>query len=348
MKLDGKAIQMAMMQLVEDYKFDPYQILEISKLGIKTGFKKDYPDFKKSDIEVDIADNGSVSIYKVMTVVEEVEDPDTQLDLTNAKKVRKDVEIWEKLLEDVTPKSMELSRIAAQSAAQTIKQSLKSIEREKFYEKFQDKEGELLKAKVLKVQADTVLLDIDQTTVVLPAEGQIPNVNYESWQDIFVFLKKMTKDSGGVTLDISQTNSEYVAAILEKLIPELAQWIVHIEKIARIAGIKTKVVVSSSDEKKVDAVGVMVGHWGDRIQTVLSLLDWEKIDFVEMNNNTIELIKKLFMPARVIDVNVSDDQKDATVKVMKEDMPRAFWPKMSNLRLAGQIVGMKINLVEWE
>jgi ribosomal protein S1 len=105
---------------------------------------------------------------------------------------------------------MELSRIAAQSAAQTIKQSLKNIEREKFYEKFQDKEGELLKAKVIRVHGDSVILDIDQTTVVLSPEGQIPNRNYEPGEEIFVFLKKMTKDGGNIVLDISQTNGEYI------------------------------------------------------------------------------------------------------------------------------------------
>ena len=93
MKLDGKAIQAAIMQLVEDYKFDPYQILEISKLGIKSGFKKDYAEYKKSDIVVDIKDDGTVRIYKAMEVVEEVDDPDIQVPLAEAKKVRKDAKV---------------------------------------------------------------------------------------------------------------------------------------------------------------------------------------------------------------------------------------------------------------
>jgi N utilization substance protein A len=93
MKLDGKAIQAAIMQLVEDYKFDPYQILEISKLGIKSGFKKDYPEYRKSDILVDIKDDGTVKLYKATEVVEEVEDPDTQITLDEAKNIRKDVKI---------------------------------------------------------------------------------------------------------------------------------------------------------------------------------------------------------------------------------------------------------------
>ena len=166
MKLDGKAIQAAMMELIDDYKLDPNQLLEISMQWIKAGFKKDYPEYKKSEILVDIKADGAVAIYKVTDVVEEVEDPDTQVSLKDAKKIRKDVKVWEKLFEEVTPESMELSRIATMTAAQTIKQALKNIEKEKFYEKFQGKEWELLKARVTRVHGDSVVLDVNWTTVV--------------------------------------------------------------------------------------------------------------------------------------------------------------------------------------
>ena len=105
-----------------------------------------------------------------MDVVEEVEDEETQLILKEAKKISKDAELGEQLVTDVTPADLQLSRIAAQAAAQTIKQNLKNFEREKFYEKFQNKEGELLKAKVIRVQGETVILDIEQTAVVLTPE----------------------------------------------------------------------------------------------------------------------------------------------------------------------------------
>ena len=125
MRLDGKSIQTAIMALVDDYKFDPYQVLEIVKAGIKSGFKKDFPQYKKSEIIVNIENDGTVTIYRELEVVEEVEDDEIQITLPDAKKIRKDVTMGEKLLIDVTPESLELSRIAAQSAAQTIKQSLK-------------------------------------------------------------------------------------------------------------------------------------------------------------------------------------------------------------------------------
>lgn len=161
MRLDGKSIQAAIMQLVDDYKFDPFQVLEIVKAGIKSGFKKDFSDYKKSEIVVNIENDGTVKIYKELEVSDEIEDEERQVTLKEAKKIRKDAELGEKLLIDVTPATMELSRIAAQSAAQTIKQSLKAIERERFYEKFQNKQGELLKARVIRVHADSVILDIE-------------------------------------------------------------------------------------------------------------------------------------------------------------------------------------------
>jgi len=124
-------------------------------------------------------------------------------------------------------------------------------------------------------------------------------------------------------LDISQTNGEYISAILEKIVPELADGTINIDRIARVAGRKTKVVVSSNDEK-VDPVGVMVGHKGDRINTVLSLLDGEKIDFVETDNDKVEFIKKLLKPAHIINVDITEDGKKAFVKVNEEEKAMAI------------------------
>ncbi len=223
MRLDGKSIQTAIMALVDDYKFDPYQVLEIVKAGIKSGFKKDYPQYKKSEIMVNIENDGTVTIYRELEVVKEVEDEEIEVTLVEAKKIRKDVKIGEKLLIDVTPADLELSRIAAQSAAQTIKQSLKGIERERFFEKFQNKQGELLKAKVVRVHADSVILDIEGTAVVLQPDGQIPNRMYEPGEEIFVLLKQISKGQGGIILEITQSTTEYIEAILRKIVPELEE-----------------------------------------------------------------------------------------------------------------------------
>lgn len=343
MKLDGKSIQAAIMHLVEEYRLDPYQVLEIVRSGIKSGFKKDFPEFRKADVLVNVENDGGISVYKTLTVVEEIEDEDTQILLADAKKERKDIEIWEQLLINITPKSMELSRIAAQAAAQTIKQGIKNIERERFYDKFQDKEWQLLKARVIRVHTDSVILDIEGTTVVLPPESQIPNRPYEIGEEIFVFLKRISKEAGSIVLDITQSSADYVEAILRKIVPEFEEGIVNIEKIGRFAGKKTKIIVSSTTES-VDPVGVFVWHKGDRINTVLSLLDGEKVDFVEMVDDPKELIMRLLKPAQVESLEFKENNK-VIAKVEESQKPLAIWKGASNIKLACQLSGYMIEVV---
>jgi len=342
MKLDGKSVQAAMMHLVEEYRLDPYQVMDIMRTGIKSWFKKDYPEYRKADVLVNVEDDWAISVYKALTVVDEIEDEDTQVLLADAKKERKDIEVWEQILINITPKNMELSRIAAQAAAQTIKQGIKNIERERFYDKFQDKEGQLLKAKVIKVHTDSVILDIEGTTVVLAPESQIPNRPYEVWEEVFVFLKKISKEAWSIVLDITQTSPEYVSAILEKLVPEYEEGVVSIDKIARIAGKKTKIIVSSSDES-VDPVGVFVGHKWDRINTVLSLLDGEKVDFIEATDDPQELIARLLKPAQVESIQIKDNKVIA--KVEESQKPLAIWKWACNIKLASQLSWYQIEVI---
>lgn len=343
MKLDGKSIQWAIAQLVEDYKFDAFQVFEIVKMGIRSWFRKDYPEHKKANIVISIDNEWNVHVYKQLLVKKEseIEDEDTEIWLKAAKEIRDDIKEWEELLIDVTPKSMELSRIASQAAAQTIKQQLKNVEREKFFEKFQNKEGELLKARVIRVHADSVILDIEWATVVLLADWQIPNRIYEPGEEVFVLLKQISKDSWGIVLNITQSSPDYIEAILRKIVPELEEWLVVIEKIARVPWRKTKIMVSSTDEK-IDPVGVMVWHKWDRINTVLSLLDWEKIDYVEKVDDPIKLITACLKPAQIDHIEIKEKKAFITLDESQKALAIGKWA--SNIKLASQITWYTIEL----
>lgn len=344
MRLDGKSIQWAIKQLVEDYKFNPYKILEIVQQWIKSWFKKDYPEFKKSNIIVNIENDGTVSIYRELEVKEsddEEYNEDIHIVIAEAKKIRKDIKDGEKLLINVTPEELELSRIAAQAAWQTIKQGLKNLERERFYDKFQNKQGELLKAQVVRVQWESVILEIEWSPVVLAEQWQIPNRIYEPWEEIFVFLKQISKDNSWITLDITQSTTDYIEAILRKIVPEVDDGLIKIEKIARMAGKKSKIIVSSTDEN-VDPVWVMVWQQWDRINTVLSLLDWEKLDYIEKVEDPILFIEKCLKPARIENIEIKD--KKAIVNVNEDQKPLAIWKWASNVKLASQITWYMIEL----
>lgn len=335
MKLDWKTIQSSIMQLIDEYKFDPHQILDIVKMWIKSAFKKDYmPTDKKSVLHVNIDKDGNIKIFREFEISEEIEDDSRQMNLEEAKTHRKDVQLGETILIDITPSSLEFSRIAVQAAAQTIKQSLKKIERERFFDKFQDKQWELLKARVIKVNADNVLLDIDGTSVVLPQEGQISNRVYNIWEEIYVLLRQISKWAGGIVLDITQSAPEFIETMLDKNIAEISQGIVVIEKIVRIAGKRTKILVSTKDER-VDPVWVFVGQYGQRITSLVDMLEGEKIDFIEYHEDPAVLVASCLKPARVNHVEIK--WRKAFVKVDEDQKALAIWKGAVNIKLASQL-----------
>jgi len=186
---------------------------EILKMWVKTAYRKDYlPHEKKADISVSIGADGTIKIYRSYLVVKEIEnkEEDREMIVKEAQKLKKDIKEWEILTLDITPDPLEFTRIGVQAAAQTIKQNLKSIERERLFDKFQDKQGELLKAKVLRVIGESVVLDIDGATVVLPPEGQVPKRVYNSGEEIIVYLMEISKGSGWINLHITQAGPEFI------------------------------------------------------------------------------------------------------------------------------------------
>lgn len=343
MKLDGKTIQAAIVQLVDDYKFEPMQVIEIVNLGIRSAFRKDYPEYRRADLDVNIDEDGAINIYRKRAVVEEVEDEHKQLLPDQAKDYDEDVELGDEFLIDVTPEELSFSRVGVQSAAQTIKQHLKNIEKERFFQKFQNKQGELLKGKVTKVHGDSVVLDIEGVPVVLLPEGQIPRRMYDIGEDVFVYLKQIAKGKGWVVLDITQSTPEYVEAIIKKVVPEIEEGTVEIDDIVRIPGQRTKVVVSAHGED-VDPVGIMVGQKGDRVNIVLSLLEGEKVDYIEAQEDKESFVKACLKPADVLQVQFEDDNK-VLVTVPDNQKALAIGKGASNIRLAGKLTGYRIEVV---
>lgn len=343
MKLNAEAMKSIIQEMAGDYKLDPQSILEIIQLSIKTAYKKDNPDLdRKVSLKVVILGDGDVKIYKEIEIVEEVEDANNQMALADIQKKSPNVQLGQKIAQDLTPNWYLPSRIAAQAAAQTIKQAIKQFEREKFYEKFNDKQWELLKAKVLRAVWENVLLDINGVSVALLPEGQIPGRDYVIWEEVFVLLRKISKDTTGITLDITQTTSDFIVSLLTKIIPELEDKKVSIDKIARIAGRRTKIVVSSDDEN-IDPVWVFVGQKWSRITTVLSLLDGEKVDFIEHSDDDNRFIADCLKPAKIKTIIIKWNKAFVEVEESQKSLAIGKWA--SNIKLASQLSGYEIDIV---
>jgi len=344
MKLDPKKIIEALQDLVKEYNFTPEEVLNVVKMWIKTAFRRDYLNKnKKIELEMIMDSKWAVTIYRVYHVIddnEEIEDDDKQIHLSEALEENKDIKVWEDLMIDITPESLEFSRIAAQSAAQTIKQQVKKIEKERFYRTFADSEWDILTGKVKYVQWDIVVLEFnDDNTVILPPESQIKGKTYNLGEEVKVLLKQIRKQGSDIILEVTQTAPEYVEALMKKYIPEIDEGKVEIVKIARIAWVRSKVLVKTDDER-IDPVGVCIWEWASRINTIIEELDWENIDILEYVDDIEKLVKTVFSPARINKVDI--DNNEIYIYADEYQKPIIFGKWAVNIKLASKLLWKRI------
>lgn len=345
MKIDPKRIIVALEELVKEYNFTPEEVYNVVKMWIKTAFRRDYLNKnKKIDLDMVMDKNWNLKIYRVYHVIpddEEITEPEKQMHLSDAKKYKEDVEVGEDLLVDITPEKLEFSRIAAQAAAQTIKQQIKKIEKERFYRTFADAQGDILEGKVKYVQGELVVLEFGDNTVILPVEGQIKGKTYNVGDTIKVLLKEIRKQGSDIILEITESDPEYVAALMKKYIPEIEEGKVRIVKIARIPTVKTKVAVTT-DDNRIDPVGVCIGEGGTRIAQILDELGGEKVDVIEYSDDLEQFVRNIFYPAKI--KKVEEDKENNVIYVYADDTqkPLVFGKWAVNVKLASRLLGKKV------
>lgn len=346
----------AINQICSEKNVSPDQVLEAVKQAIATAYRKDYGN-KEMEIRVEIEEGIEMPrILLIKEVVEEVENENFEMKFEDAKRIRRDVEIGDEVEIDVTP--AEYGRIAAQAAKQVILQKLQEAERMSLYEKFKDRENELLTATVTKVDPNWVTLEIEGMTVSLPWREQIPGEHYYTGKRIRVYLEKVEMTGKGPQLKISRTHAQLVKKLLELEIPEVRNGDVEIRGIARDAGFRSKVAVSSKDPR-IDPIGACVGQKGVRIQAVMEEINGERVDMLEWNDDAIKLISTALQPAAISAVIIVNDKeqvdemgrrikKRAAVFVEEAQRPMAIGKKGQNIRLATDLTGFELDMYNYE
>jgi len=346
----------AINQICAEKSVSPEQVLEAVKQAIATAYRKDFGN-KEQEIRVDLEEGRDMpTILIVKEVVEDVENENFEISLKDARKVKSDAEIGSEITIDVTPEGY--GRIAAQAAKQVILQKLQEAEKQSLYEMFKDRENELLTATVTKVEPNWVTLEIEGMTVSLPWREQIPGEHYYTGKRIRVYLDKVELTGKGPQLRISRTHAGLVRKLLELEIPEVRNGDVIIKAIARDAGFRSKVAVSSTDPR-IDPIGACVGQKGVRIQAVMEEINGERVDMIEWSEDPIKLISTALQPASisaVIIVNNEervDDQgrkvkKRAAVFVEEAQRPMAIGKKGQNIRLATELSGFELDMYNYE
>lgn len=294
-------------------------------------------------IEVKLSpERNTIRIFAYQTVVEEVEDKDTQISLEDARLIDKKHKVGDVVSEEINPK--EINRIPAQTAKQVIMQKLREIESEQAISELSEKEGELITVMVRSVDGDNVHVEINKNVeAVLMPQDQAPGDKYQVGKPVKVYVKKIKVGPRGPQVLVSRTIPGFVKRLFEIEVPEIANGIVTVKAIVREAGYRTKMAVYSEDPN-VDAVGACVGNRGMRVNAIVSELGGEKIDIIPWCADTLEFIARALSPARVVMVQANDEERVARVVVMDDMLSLAIGKDGQNARLAARLTGWKIDV----
>lgn len=241
------------------------------------------------------------------------------------------------------PEPEEFGRMAAMTAKQVITQKLREAEREVVFNEYKEHEGEILNGTVQRREGRIVLVDLGRTAGVMRPEDQNPNERYNPGDRIKVYVRQVGLTTKGPEILISRTSEAMVAKLFEVEIPEVAEGLVELKGIAREAGSRSKVAVNTEDES-IDPIGACIGQRGTRIQTIIAELGGEKVDIVEWNEDPIVFITNSLSPAKIVSVDINEEEQAAAVVVESDQLSLAIGKGGQNVRLAARLTGWKINI----
>lgn len=347
MSNETPSFSLAIDQIVAEKGISKERVLETIEQALAAAYRKDFGE-RGQDIRAEFnEEDGTARIFKIMTVVtdEEVENPAAQIALSEAQKTDESAELGKEYVEEVTPKDPQYGRVAAQTAKQVIIQRIREAEREATFEEFQDKEGEIISGIVQRIEGETVFIDIGRTTGVLFPSEQVRGERYRVNQRIRVYVVKVALSSRGPEIILSRSHPGMLRRLFEMEVPEVFAGTVEIKGIAREAGERSKVAVIATEEG-IDPVGACIGQRGTRIQTIIAELSGEKIDIIQWDEDIARYIGHALSPARIMAVDVFEDEKRALAHVEEDQLSLAIGKRGQNVRLAAKLTGWRIDIIK--
>jgi N utilization substance protein A len=315
-------------------------LLEAVKAALVSACKKVHSHTE--NLEANLSEDGEVKIFAKKEVVEEAAEPELQITKAQAKKIGVKAEIGETVKIDITPE--DFGRLAAQTAKQVIMQRLREAEKEGAFEEFNKKVGEIITATVQQRESHGYLVNLGRIETYLPNGDVIPGEMFHPKERVKLLIVEVKKSSRGPVVVVSRTHPNLVKKLFELEVPEIPEGILEIKGIAREAGRRTKIAVSSND-KNVAAVGTCVGQMGTRIQNIVRELGNEKVDIVEWNEDAKKFISNALSPAKIQKVKLDKEQKTAQVVVPEDQLSLAIGKEGQNVRLAAKLTSWKIDIV---
>ncbi len=316
-------------------------LLERVEAALLTGYKKENNNESNVRVVID-TEKRKVKMYRLMTVVEEVQDPTCELDLETARKKSKRAKIGDVQEYEFKPKNF--GRIPAQNAKQVIVQGIREAERGKLIEEYEKKTEGIITGTVMIIEKLTgnVILEFDNTQATLLKAEQLPTDRFKVSDHVKVYVCEVKKETRNPIIVLSRTHPNFIKRMFEMEVPEIQDGTVIIYGVAREAGSRTKVAVYSRDEN-VDPIGSCIGLKGMRKANILKEAPGEKIDLVKYSEDPAEFIAASLAPATVLSVHVNDD-KTCEVAVAADQLSLAIGKEGQNVRLAAKLTGYKIDI----
>lgn len=352
--LDIKQIEQAVNIISVEKQIPAEKIIEIIEAAIKTAYKKDYGDKDEEvNVKIDLVEQ-TMTINVEKTVVKVVENPAIEIsfeELGDDAGSFSEGDIVEIDVTDVvnSEENAEVfGRIASQAARQVIIQKIGDSEKEKIYDLFEGKEGEIINMKIEIVESGKVIFNYNGNQVVLPKSEQVSKDVYASGSRFFIYVAEVSKnETGAPRVVLSRKRTEIVSAIFAEFVPEIADGTITIDKVVRQPGMKTKMLVSTEFDE-IDPVGTLIGQKGMRVKGVMDELSGEKIDIIPNMGNLEEIIKKSLSPAKVVKADINEEEESAIVYIESDERAKAVWKNGLNVNLASQLTGYRISIEDIE
>lgn len=317
-------------------------LMESIEQALVNAYKKNYEcNDENIKIVMDKLD-GKMKVYQEKTVVEDVQDDKKEISLDEAKKINSNYKVDDVVEFELLPKKF--GRIAAQTAKQIITQKIREASRDMIFNEFDSKKGEIIVGQIQKVTGKAIIIDLGKIEGIMPKKEQIPTETYNVNDKIKACVISVEKGAkGSVQVVLSRASTKFVEKLFKIEIPEIDDGVIEIKAISREAGSRSKVAVFSPNPN-IDPVGSCVGQKGIRIQNIINELNGEKIDVIEWNEDPSIFISAALLPAKVMAVDVKEEEKFAQVIVPDDQLSLAIGKGGQNAKLAARLTNWKIDI----
>jgi N utilization substance protein A len=298
----------------------------------------------ENNIKAEInTETGSITLMRWLEIVEKVEDFSTQINIEDAKLKNPDATLGGEPIEEELP-PIDFGRVAAQSAKQVIFQKVREAERERHYEEFKDRVGEIISGVIKRVEYGTVIVDLGRAEAVIRKDALLPREVYKPGDRVRAYIMEVRREIRGPQIFLSRTHSDFMANLFAQEVPEIYDGIIEIIGVARDPGSRAKIAVLSKDSS-IDPVGACVGMRGSRVQAVVNELQGEKIDILSWTDDIASFVVKALQPAEVQKVVLYEGEQRLEVVVPEEQLSLAIGRRGQNVRLASSLCGWDIDIL---